>query len=71
MEKYHSEFVRKLYRLYEQHGEELASSKGMWGMLFLSLRGEIPGLLQMLDEDEEMRGKVEAFIKEVAATLAE
>lgn len=63
--EYKSKSVNALNDLYLEWREKLSQGGGMWTALLM----EVPNVLQMLDEDEDMRRKVAALVTDMAKAM--
>lgn len=64
-QQYQSELAQKLYQLYQQWDKELGDihTMGFNAILYKSSRPMLLALIQRIDEDKELRGKVQNFLR--------
>jgi len=68
---YKHKSILKLYELYEEHKGEMGKGFGMMSLLWKAIAPSIPELLQMVDDDEDLLGKIKVFLGEIMGAMEE
>ena len=69
--RYKHKSIQKVYDLYQEHKGEMGKGFGMMSLLWKSIAPSIPELLLMVDEDEELLGKIKVFLGGIMGAMEE
>ena len=69
--QYNHKSILKVYELYQEHKDKMGKGIGMMSILWKSIAPSIPEMLHMIDEDEELLGKIKRFFTNLVEAMQE
>ena len=69
--EYKRKSIQKVYELYQEHKGEMGKGVNMMSLMWRALAPNIPEYLHMIDEDEELLGKIKALLGSVMGAMEE
>ncbi len=69
--QYKHKGIQKVYELYQEHKKEMGKGVNMMSLMWRALAPNIPDYLHMIDEDEELLGKIKALVGSIMEAMRE
>lgn len=69
--QYKHKGIQKVYELYQEHKKEMGKGVNMMSLMWRALAPNIPEYLHMIDEDEELLGKIKTLLGSVMEAMKE
>lgn len=71
MSEYQHKALQKIHELYEEHNAEMGKGISFMSIMWKSISPSIPDMLKVIDEDEELFGRIRAFLETIMEAMQE
>ena len=71
MTEYKHKSITQLNELYQAHKDEMVKGFGMEALMWRAISPSVPEYFKVLDEDEELLGKIKTFLEAIMDALKE